>query len=66
LCAPRRRLIEGGGVAVLLLALNGRGRLLPRPDFDNGPSVMRLGRHGYRFVSMIHHTARSKGWPLMG
>lgn len=64
LCAPRRRMIRGG-VAVLGIA-SGRGRTLPRPDFDNGSSMMCWGRHGYFFVSMIHHTARCKGWPLMG
>ena len=68
----RRRLSasEGGGVVLRLLGFNtGHSHRRARiPDFT-APRAERPGRgadDGYSFVSMTHHTARTKARPVMG
>jgi hypothetical protein len=65
---PRRRLVEGGDVAILLWTQE-PGAATAAPGFSTtGPKAERLGAGAARYslVSMIHHTARGKAWPVMG
>jgi len=65
---PRRRLVEGGYVAILLWTLE-PGAAIAAPGFSTtGTKAERLGAGAARYslVSMIHHTVRGKARPVMG
>ncbi|MCM2037157.1 hypothetical protein, partial [Pseudomonas aeruginosa] len=61
-------LVEGGDVAILLWTLEPGAATAASGFSTTGPKAERLGAGAARYslVSMIHHTERGKGWPLMG